>query len=124
MMNLMENFKMDNRLIVKKKLEYIHNIYEMAVQEADAELIDKFGFDLLFIEPNFNSVSQAYKRTYYMIKNTDEEIKKYPELQDEWSILRFKLVVVHKGLYNILHREFDINYVGVGEDENSWTFIC
>lgn len=109
---------------IDKKIEYIHTIYEMAIQETSQELLDLINPNLFYIEGNFISVSKYYKQIYYMIKNNDKLLEKYPEFKDEWSVLRFRLVTVFKGLRNILYREFEVNHVQVGHDENSWMFIC
>lgn len=109
---------------IDKKVEYIHTIYEMAIQETSQELLDIINPKLFYIEGNFISISKYYKQVYYMIKENDKKIKTLPEFEDEWSVLRFKLVTVFKGLHNILYREFEVNHVQVGQDENSWMFIC
>ena len=115
---------MEQELRIREKIEFIHDIYETAISEANRELVDKFGFNLLFIEPNFKSVAGAYKDIFYKIKDTDKKIEQHPELKEDWDILRFKLCTAYKGLYDILRLEFNIEQVVVvGEDRNNWMFI-
>ena len=114
---------MDKQEIIDRKVAFIFDIYEMAIQDANKDLLNVTKCDaLMYLIGSYKSLTVEYKDLYFRIKKADKLIKVHPQLENEWKILRYQLVLVYKGIYEILHKEYGVNKVWVDETNQSMAF--
>ena len=114
-----------NQEIVDLKVEYLNQIYEFAISNTKKDFLQiaELPKGKLIQNANYSTLAKIYKELHHIIKYLDRKIKVFHCFTQDYEMLRFQLLTIYNGIYNVLKRDYGISEITVNEETDRWTFI-